>query len=208
MARVLIYSSSPPVFCWCLYQKSDCSRKYLKGHSSVYTLPEYISICMKAFAAHNWSRELQWQIPWSHNIPAMSAAFPTWQSGTRGGWKTGLDVQNGKNHCRNLVASGCQWHLPLWATPDCFMGNSKGWAQDTLGVWMRKPSVEGSRNPAVELERIFQREETTEGKRTVGRQWQGQSWMDRAPSTDTGEGATKWGVHQGPSHSQQCPGIP
>lgn len=144
---------------------------------------------MKAFAAHNWSRELQWQIPLTTQYSCNECSFPhmaKWDDG----WKTWLDVQNGKIHCRNLFASGCQWQLPLWPVPDCLMGNSKRWAQDTLGICMRKPSVKGTRNLAGELERIFQREET-ERKCIVRRQWQGQSWMDRAPSTDTGEeGAT------------------
>lgn len=175
----------------------------------MFRLPEYISMCMKAFAAHNWSRELQWQITLIIQHFCNECSFPhtaKWDDG----WKTGLDVQNRKIYSRSLVASGSQSHLPLWPVPDCFMGNSKGWAQDTLGVSIRKPSEKGTRNLATELEGIFQRDETTERKFIVRKRCQGQSWMDRALGTDTGEGggATRWGVHHGPSRGQQCPGTP
>lgn len=67
--------------------------------------------------------------------------------------------------------------------------------------------MEGTSNLAAELDGIFQRQETIERKCTVRRQCQGQSWMDRAPSTDTGEGegASRWSMHQAMASKVQGP---
>lgn len=161
-----------------LYQKPDCSSKYLKGHSSVYTswIHQHMDerICCSQLEHVTTVADPSS----SHNIPATGAVLPTRQREMTGG-RQGLMYKMDKFTVEiqlplSLNASHtfcCAVSLIALHVSD----TSKVWGWDILAVWRRKPSTKGTRNPNRKHDGKSQREKNIARKFSVRRQCQGQS---------------------------------